>query len=495
MQKNETLRDILSELGIPYNTTAQNIIRECDDWYANKATEFHERMNVNGVKYTINSMNFAKRCCADDANLCEIVEINAGESETQFDGVNDILSDNRFTIMYRKQLEKLAASGTVGCYVRLDEATYLADNRIVGGKIRLNYVDGESVAPITVENDEITECAFVGQDINDGEDNYTVVVFRKDEQGIYSCDTYYFEDGKENTDKRSSIQLGDVKPFAVMESAEVNNIKDMEGYGYPKLYSAIPILKALDLAFNILFSDLDKGEKMMFINELLACIQLDQSGKPYLTKKQQEQFILLGEKLPSQDSLIYEYNPELRVDAITKIFETCLSLLSMSFGYGTKKYTFENGQIKTASEYIGERQDCMQELNKQRGCAVEYITEICDAIIWFSNTFNGTGWEMPEEINVQFDDSYIEDKVSKLESMRNDALQFPEIPQIKMWYLMEKYNLSEEEAEELVGEGDDFDEDEGNDDDTFMPDQDNTLEDDEEADSAIEALFAELENI
>ncbi len=452
MQNNETLKDILSELSIPYNTKAQNIIRECDDWYANKSTDFHTRTNVNGVSYIISSMNFAKRCCADDANLCEVVEINAGDSEAQFDGVNDILKDNRFTVMYRKQLERLAASGTVGCYVRLDEATILEDNRIVGGKIRLNYVDGESIAPITVVNDEILECAFVGQDINDGQDIYTVVVFTQDDNGIYSCDTYYFADGREQVERRSSIQLGDVKPFAVMTSAEVNNIRDMEGYGYPKLYSSIPVLKALDLAFNILFSDLDKGEKMMFINELLACIQTDQSGKPYLTKKQQEQFILLGEKLPTQDSLIYEYNPELRVEAITKIFEACLSLLSMSFGYGTKKYTFENGQIKTASEYIGEKQDCMQELNKQRGCAVEYIRGICEAVIWFSNIFNGTSWVVPEEIHVEFDDSYIEDKVSKLESMRNDALQFPEIPQIKTWYLMEKYNLSEEEAAQLVGQ-------------------------------------------
>ena len=452
MQKNETLKDVLNELKIPYNTKAQNIIRECDDWYCNKATEFHERVNVNGIKYTINSMNFAKRCCADDANLCEIVEINAGEETEQFKGINDILDDNRFTVMYRKQLEKLAASGTVGCYIRLDEATILEDDRIVGGNIRLNYVDGESIAPITVENDEIIECAFVGQDIDDGKDDITVVVFTKDENDIYSCDTYYFKDGNEQTDKRRSIQLGNVKPFAVMKSAEVNNIKDMEGYGYPKLYSAIPILKSLDLAFNVLFSDLDKGEKMMFINELLACIQTDRDGKPYLTAKQQEQFILLGEKLPTQDSLIYEYNPELRVDSITKIFETCLSLLSMSFGYGTKKYTFENGQIKTASEYIGERQDCMQELNKQRGVAVQYITEICEAIIWFSNTFNSTNWTVPEEINVQFDDSYIEDKVSKLESMRNDALSFPEIPQIRMYYLMEKYNLSEEEAREWAGQ-------------------------------------------
>ena len=452
MQKTETLKDILNELGIPYNETAQNILRECDDWYSNKVTEFHKRTNVNGVSFTINSMNFAKRCCSDDANLCEVVEINAGDDTAQFDGVNNILNANRFVTMYRKQLEKLAASGTVGCYVRMDGATYLEDNRIVGGKVRLNYVDGESVAPITVENDDITECAFVGQSIEDGKDLITVVVFQKDENGIYTCDTYYYKDGQNLEDRHESVKLGDVKPFAVMESAEVNNIKDMEGYGFPKLYSSIPILKALDLAFNILFSDLDKGEKMMFINELLACIQTDRNGKAYLTKKQQEQFILLGEKLPTQDSLIYEYNPELRIDAITKIFETCLSLLSMSFGYGTKKYTFENGQIKTASEYIGERQDSMQELNKQRSCAVQYITDICAAIIWFSHTFNGTDWVMPDDIQVQFDDSYIEDKVSKLESMRNDALSFPEIPQIKLDYLMGKYNLSEEEALEWIGQ-------------------------------------------
>ena len=456
MQKTETLTDVLNELGIPYNSNAQNIIRQCDDWYCNKVTEFHKRTNVNGIPYTINSMNFAKRCCSDDANLCEIVEINAGDDTSQFEGVNKILDSNRFSVMYRKQLEKLSASGTVGCYVRLDEGVQLEDNRIVGGEIRLNYVDGESIAPITVENDEVIECAFVGQDTNDGEDDYTVVVFQKDDSGKYTCDTYYYKDGKA-TDQHTSIQLGEVKPFAILTTAEANNIVNMEGYGYPKLYSSIPVLKALDLAFNILFSDLDKGEKMMFINELLACIQTDKSGKPYLTAKQQEQFILLGEKLPTQESLIYEYNPELRIEAITKIFETCLSLLSMSFGYGTKKYTFENGQIKTASEYIGEKQDCMQELNKQRASARQYISEICEAVIWFSNVFNGTSWYMPEEIQVEFDDSYVEDKVSKLESMRNDALSWPEYPQLTVWYFQAKYNLSEEEAAALVASGSNVD--------------------------------------
>jgi hypothetical protein len=55
-----------------------------------------------------------------------------------------------------------------------------------------------------------------------------------------------------------------------------------------------------------------------------------------------------------------------------------------------------------------------------------------------------------EELSIEFDDSYIEDRISKLESMRADALSFPEVPVLRLWYLMEKYNLSEEEAKEYV---------------------------------------------
>ena len=40
--------------------------------------------------------------------------------------------------------------------------------------------------------------------------------------------------------KQSAISLGDVKPFAVMRNAEVNNLDDMTGYGLPKLVNAIP---------------------------------------------------------------------------------------------------------------------------------------------------------------------------------------------------------------------------------------------------------------
>lgn len=159
----------------------------------------------------------------------------------------------------------------------------------------------------------------------------------------------------------------------------------------------------------------------------------------------------MGEKLPEEKGLIQEYNPEIRIDQITKAFELALSILSMSFGYGTKKYSFENGQITTATEYIGERQDQMQELNRQRQEAIRYIQDICRAVMWFSNTFNGTSYDLETEVLVDFDDSYITDKETELERKRNDALSF-DIPQLTIWYLMDAYSLTEDEAAALVAE-------------------------------------------
>ena len=437
----------LKQLGFTYNQNAQNIIEECDQWYTNEESDFHTRKNLNDQEVKLEKLNFAKRCCADDANLCEIVEINAGESENKFDGVQEILDENRFGVMYRKQLERLAASGTVGAYIRLDNATLLDNGSVTGGDIRINYINAAGIVPLTVENDEIIECAFVGSDLVRGKNEQTLVVFQRDEKGLYTAETFVFdENNREIADRHITLQLGDVKPFSIMRTAEVNNLDDMEGYGLPKLYNAIPALKIVDLCWNILNGDLSKGDKLLLINELLATIKKNDEGKPVMTAEQKKLFILLGEKLPDQKSLIQEYNPEIRTGQIKEAMELALSLLSMMFGYGTKKYTFENAQIQTATQYIGERQDEMQELNKQRQEAIDYIEGLVEAIIWFSNTFQGTTWELDEEICVEFDDSYIEDKNSKLERMRADALSFPEVKEFTIQYVMEVLNCEREEA-------------------------------------------------
>lgn len=437
----------LKRLGYSYNDDAQAIIEQCDLWYTNQETDFHTRKNLNGVKIQLDSLNFAKRCCADDANLCEIVEINAGESQEIFKGVLNILASNRFQVMYRKQLERLSASGTVGAYIRLEGAELLDNGHARGGEIKINYVNAAGIVPLTVENDDVIDCAFIGYNIENGKTIQVLVIFkRNNDTKRYKASTYLFDGKGEKTGEVQEVELGDVKPFAIMRTAEVNNLDNMEGYGFPKLYGSIPVLKIVDLCWNILSGDLSKGDKLLLINELLATVKKNDKGQPEMTKQQKELFIFLGERLPEQKSVIQEYNPEIRTGVIREAMELALSLLSMSFGYGTKKYTFEQSQIKTATEYIGERQDQMQELNKQRHEASDYIIGIVKAVVWFSNTFQGTGWKLDDDVCIEFDDSFIVDRQTELEAMRADALSFPEVKEFTVQYVMRRLNCTRDEA-------------------------------------------------
>lgn len=454
----ECVKGYLDRLGYTVNNDALSIIQMCDDWYSNRLiTDFHKRKNLNGVEYELSRMNFAKRCCADDANLCEVVSVAPEKEGNSQEFIDQLLENNRFDVQYRKQLEKTSADGTTGAYIYLQNASYVQDSAgnisVKGGKICINYVDADCIIPLTVENGLVTECAFAATNTVKTVEKTTLVIFTKEKIGElvrYKAETVVFDKyGKEIPEESSIVQLGDVKPFAILSNAEVNSLDNMEGYGLPKIHNSIPVFKAVDLCYNLLYGDLGKGDKLVFINELLACIKQDEEGNPYLTPQQKELFVLLGEKLPQQDSIIKEYNPEIRIEAITKAFELVLSLLSMSFGYGTKKYTFENGQITTATEYIGTKQDSMQELNKQRKNAEDYITDIIHAAMWFSNQFQGTSYDVNEPMSVEFDDSYIVDKETELERKRNDALSF-DIPQLTILYLMDAYNLSEEEAKQWV---------------------------------------------
>lgn len=439
-------------MGYEVNPKPFSIISECDDWYANRITDFHKRKTVQGVNYELNRMNLAKRCCSDDANLCEIISVAPKEKSDSKSFIAELLEKNQFDTKYREQLEKTSAMGTTGAYIYLKNAQYLSNGHVQGGEIRINYVDADCCIPLTVENGQIIEAAFSASNKINGKKRTTLVIFTLSEDGRYCAETVNFDGKGIIIGFGSSIQLGEVKPFSIMMNAEVNNIDDMEGYGLPKLYYSIPVFKAADLCYNVLYSDLDKAEKLVLINELL-CTFDQKTGKPVLTPEQKKVFLFLGPKIPDQKTVYQEYNPEIRIDQITKCFELVLSLISMSFGYGTKKYTFENGQIKTATEYIGERQDAMQELNKQRKQATQYINGIIQAAMWFSNTFKGTSLNLNEELVIQFDDSYVEDRTSRLETMRADALSFPEIPILKKWYIMEKYNISEQDAVKFIEEG------------------------------------------
>ena len=434
------VKQYLVDSGYEVNQRAQKILDEADDWYRVRETDRHHQLNVNGARKSIAPMGFAKRAAADDANLCEVVEINTGEKD---DPILRILQENRFDTQYRRQLEETSAEGTTACYVRFEGGDEMSDGSIRGGRVRLNYVDATHYLPLTVENDEVLEAAFWGESLRGTKKTTTLLICTKPaDRYVYKFVSFDEEGRPEVT---SEVELGDVKPFAIMRTAEVNSIDNMAGYGLPKVWMSIPVFLGLDMAFSAFIGDVDKSEALTFINEKLCGFTDD--GKPIPPNEEQKRrFVFLGDKLPTQDTIISSYQPNIRSEEFDAAIQMLLNVLSLKFGYGTKKYSFKNAEITTATQYIGERQDMMQELNKQRYQSRQYIEGIIRAIVWFSNRFSGTNLVDPEEIKIEFDDSYIENRAARLETYRQDALSGLGGAHVRRLYLMEQYNLSEEEA-------------------------------------------------
>lgn len=443
--------EFLNKRGYQTNKKALELIDICDSWYRTEPIEgFHDRCTVNGEKYEVARTGFAKRVCEDDANLCEVVDLTI-EDRASSDYVNEVFARENFQKNIRRQLELIAAEGTVAAYVRVVGADVLDTQELQGGEVEIVYVPPKGIFPLNVEKGIITECAFASEDTLNGKTQTTIVLFELVNNEYRATTVVLDHNGKELVDKHIEVLLGEIKPFAVLTTAAVNNLTDMQGYGLPKLYGAISELKAVDLVFNVLFGDLDKSDKMILYNEALC--KFDETGKPITPNKQHKKlFVSMGQALPEEGSLIQEINPEIRVDEITRSFELVLSLLSLKFGYGSRKYSFENGQIKTATEYIGTKQDSMQELNKQRQNLTDYIEGIIKALLWFSNAFNKTSYALDSEVTIGYDDSFIIDRQSELEAMRQDAQTFG-LPKLVINYLMEKYNLSEENATKWYNEG------------------------------------------
>lgn len=468
---NNAVERYLTTLGYKLPVVAYQIIAQCDDWYRAKVTDAHRRQTVQGAHYTLERMGFAARAAADDANLCEVVEVNPGEQA--YDTVRGILKKNRFDSQFRKQLELCSAEGTAACYVRLEDADVYDDGTLRGGEIRLNYVEAARYIPLRVVNGQVIEAAFYGTETTPPGVTLTTLVMytlTKETPGApeitpkvkrYACTVRVFDDqGKLIPERSQDVLLGTVKPFAVLQTAMANPIENMEGFGYPKIYPTIPILACLDAGFTALKGDIETSEKLTLINEALC--KFDDAGRPIPPNEQMKRrFVSLGEKMPQEGSLVHEITPDVRIEKFRDVMELLFGLLSQSFGYGSKKYSLDKSAnvVQTATQYVGERQDMLLELNRQRQEAREYITDIVHAILYFVNAYQGGSYDTEGDVLVDFDDSLVNDRETELAGMRSDILAGIGGAYVRQQYLMKRYNLDEKEAAKWAATNDpDFDE-------------------------------------
>lgn len=419
-----------NKLGLNLSAAYYDRVAQWRNWWKGYYKPFHRRRELDANNHILErdlySLKMAKKVCEDWAALLlnEKTQLTIGHAASNefLQGVNmtgGVFGSCQFWHHANRLIEKAFYSGTGAILVRFSspqsaESTALV--RTPKASITLEYLSAESIIPLTVQQGRVTEAAFCSEALENGERTIRLEIHQL-ENGKYRIRNEFF---KESDGFLAPVPLppriiqdyntdSDIPLFAIIRPNQVNCIDENTGLGMSIFAQALDCLKGVDLAYNNFCRDFMLGGKKVFINRSL--ISSGESGvKLSPDDICQQLFMTLGDKSPDDEQLIYEHNPELRVQDNVAGIQAQLDYLSFKCGLGSKRYRFDNGTLVTATQYVGDRQDLIQNVNKQYIAVEQLLADTVRAILWAGKSIMGAPVDPDTDITVQFDDSVIVDK-------------------------------------------------------------------------------------
>jgi A118 family predicted phage portal protein len=437
------------------------------DWWRGFYKPFHEYREVNGtktVKRKLFTLKMAKKVCEDWASILlnektQIVIDDKTSSEfvQGKDEAGGVFKENDFWAQGNALVEKVFMCGT-GAFVLKLAGMQVQGESIIKDKdtrICVDYLTALNIIPLTIRNGKIVEVAFVSEVLEKGK-KYIYLETHELSNGNYQITNQYFqyENGK-LTEKSlppgiaPKINTGaDVPLFSIFSPNIVNTADDANGLGMAVYAQAIDNLEGVDLAFNNFCRDFKLGGKKVFYNASL--IQIDEEGNAIAPDDVMQQlFMQVGDDYITENGnkLVQEFNPSLRVAENKDGIQAQLDYLSFKCGLGTKHYQFNAGSVVTATQYMGDKQELIQNASKHYIIIEKALQDIVRAILWVGREVLGESVDPDAQITITFDDSYVIDKESErqrdLQEIRDGVMQ-------KYEYRMKWYGEDEKTAKAMT---------------------------------------------
>lgn len=421
--------------GLGFDTVPEEFYKQNVDvwqsWYEGKVNTFHKYKLYNGKKY-VRLERFAvgmgKKVCEDWANLLmnERVKITLeGKAEQEF--FDEVCTANNFTVKANEMQEKKAALGT-GAYVftvtgvAVDEET--GEMSGDGKEIKLDYVAGRKIIPLSWDNGIIKECAFAIEKTIKGKQYVYVQIHHLNESGTYDIDNVIYE---KNNDNLSDIELSEVAGFEnvpptvhtgsterqfVIDRLNIANNSTISDnpLGVAVFANAIDQLKAVDIVYDSYVTEFVLGKKRVMVKPS-AMQSID--GEPAFDANDVVFYIMPEDS--KDDSMIHELNMSLRTGEMNGGMQDMLNVLSAKCGFGEKHYKFDGGSVATATQIVSENSELFRTIKKHEIILEEVLKEIARIILRLGNTYLGKSLQEDVEISVDFDDSIIEDKATEFQ--------------------------------------------------------------------------------
>ena len=196
--------------------------------------------------------------------------------------------------------------------------------------------------------------------------------------------------------------------------------------------NSIDVLKKMDIEFDSYSNEFELGRKRIFVSPEL----LHNSDGTRAFDPDDGVFYSLPEDYDrGKDPMLSDVNMELRAEEHSKAINDDLNYLSMKCGFGTERYRFENGNVKTATEVISENSDMFRTLKKHEIILDDALKSLIRIIIRLRIVL-GNPLSEDCEISIDFDDSIIEDKDAERRRDREEvAMGAMSILEYRMkWY-------------------------------------------------------------
>lgn len=430
-------------------------LEEWSQWYRGNLDGFHDYTIYNGknpIRVRRLSLNMAKKVCEDWANLLinEKTDITLSDERSQ-EVFEEIARATKFWLKANVGVEKTMALGGGAWVVSVDNLSAY-DNGTVGddGKPEIAFVSAKNMIPITIEDDRITECAFV----KFGTSETRIAVHLRNKNGEYEVHNFVSEGVNLEAliidDSKSYVfKTGSREPwYVVLKPNIANNIKLESPLGISVFANATDCLRQIDLVFDSYANEFLLGKKRIFVN-------VQNSDIDPITGEQHKVFDdtdLTWYRLPEAmdgKQLIQDNTQLLRVSEHQQALQNHLNLLSYNCGMGTEHYKFDKGSISTATQIISENSEMFRSIKKQEILVEDALIELVRILIYVCNTFTPYKMNPDVDIEVKFDDSIIIDKESE---RAQDRLDVAMGTMSKAEYRSKWYNEDLETAERIIDE-------------------------------------------
>ncbi|MEG1907215.1 MAG: phage portal protein [Gordonibacter sp.] len=439
-------------------SSMESYIQQWYDWYSGKDDWYKiDYTNLDGKSLNRARMSLkpAKRAASEFASLIlnESTEVSA-DSPKANKYLNEFLDKSNFWPTGQMIVEKAFALGTAAWALWFN---VLGDDVT---KIKIRRYDARMVVPLSWDEEGVSECAFVTRVSLKGKpaDQLQMHVV---EEGTYRIKTMLFVDSR-IIDPESVGAIADfdtgcaAKTFGLIKPALENTCVDLSPYGMSVFADAVDAIKAVDLAFDSMFQEVELTEVKVFMDEAMIDVR-SKGGKTIpLPKQEQRKFLKVAGKDPK--NFIDVFSPEIRIDPLRSALDVALAEFGELCGFGQQYFMLDKASgLKTATEVTSDNSALMRNVRKHENVIRGAIQDIVTALLTCARIHCGVDIEEDfGPITVTFDDSVITDTQTEKNLMMAE-IAAGLLPKWK--YAVEFYGLSEEEAkaalpaEEIVDVG------------------------------------------